>query len=434
MKNALFCLFCAVSLSFFAEAAFADCGKMIIYRKRVTYNIVNITSVVPPAPPVFPLTRTNIDTNNASIDYGQGNTILAKQMADLVAAVKQSNDTKQRQGDNIVIGHGNTVSPSLESLSTNYGTSAQKPTFNNSENTLQQQIEKGQAGINLPAPAGGDVRYGDKTFEERSQKALVAWNGYDTEAGIETLILSTDEVSAENTPQAMLAVLPLPGKPIAVERASLESFIKANILFDKKLVAKGQESSYGVVYATKIGSHNIFVWEIENIDTFKAKVESYIGEKYGNEAAVLITENTEKIIKRYFEKGFKYFAFDLTLVDKEIKTKEAIAYTFRSSYAYFPMAISGIGGTGRTVIELILMTPGEVALSKEFESELKSTGTKLTVVGNTSVHFDMDEVSSIDERLAKPFENENLKQVKVRKFMIPLSEIDKFTADFEAVK
>ena len=437
MKKALFCLLCVVSLAFFAESLFADCGKMVIYRRTVRYRIVDMKTVVPPAPPVFVLPPTpvvsNIEKQNY-IDYGQGNTILAKQMADLLAAVKQSIDTKQTQGDNIVIGHGNSVSPSLENVSSSQGSNTQKPIMNSADNTVEQKIEKGQGGVNLPPPAGGDVRYGDRTFEERSQKALIAWNGYDNEAGIETLILSTDEVATENAPQAMLSVLPLPGKPISVERANLQAFIKAGILFDKKLVAKGQESSYGVVYTTKIGSHNIFVWEIEDIATFREKVESYIGAKYGNEAAVLITEHTENVIKYYFDKGFKYFAFDLTLVDNEIKTKEAIAYTFRTSYAFFPMAISAIGGSGRSVIELLVMTPDEIALSKEFEKELKDTDTKLTIVGNTSVYFDMDEVKSIDECLFKPFENENLKQVKARKFMIPLNDIAKFAADFEAVK
>ncbi|MDR1964376.1 MAG: hypothetical protein LBQ50_11400, partial [Planctomycetaceae bacterium] len=106
----------------------------------------------------------------------------------------------------------------------------------------------------------------------------------------------------------------------------------------------------------------------------------------------------------------------------------AIAYTFHSTYAYYPLAISAIGGTGRSLADLVVMTP-------DFEAEAKAKVERgqVTLIGNTSVDFTLNEVKSIDERLAKVFDGIGLNSVSVRNFLIPIKDIGHFNADFGAV-
>jgi hypothetical protein len=231
----------------------------------------------------------------------------------------------------------------------------------------------------------------------------------------------------------MLSVLPLPGEPLEIERANARSFVEAKIILHKKLIQKGTSSEYGVVMHKKIGSHNIFVWELDNIDTFKEEVTAYVADKYNNAATALITDKTLKTVKQYFDKGFRYFAFDLTEVNTEVRTKEAIAYRFKSTYAYYPLAISAIGGTGRSVVDLVVMTPGQIRLSKDFEQEAKSKDVTVRWVGNTSVNFTMDEVQSLDSKLSKVFNSNGLNSVIVRNFIFAIKDIGNFNADFGAV-
>jgi hypothetical protein len=144
----------------------------------------------------------------------------------------------------------------------------------------------------------------------------------------------------------------------------------------------------------------------------------------------LITDKTLKTIKKYFDRGFRYFAFDLTEVGTTPSTKEAIAYTFKSKFAYYPLAISAIGGTGRTTADLIVMTPGSVNLGGAFEKGKEQA--KLRLIGNKTVDFSLDELRGLEPRLAKTFEPIRVNSVKVRNFWIVSEDISSFTDDFTA--
>jgi hypothetical protein len=180
----------------------------------------------------------------------------------------------------------------------------------------------------------------------------------------------------------------------------------------------------------KIGSHNIFVWEMEDISTFKDDVCAYIAQTYNNEATALVTDKALQVIKGYHDRGFRYFAFDLTEVKKEAATKEAIAYRFQSTFAYYPLAISSIGGTGHGLIDLIVMTPGSINLGGAFEQGKEEF--PIIVKGKTTVDFTMNEVKDLDPHLAGVFDGNNLGSVRVRNFLIEAEDIGKFKSDFIA--
>jgi hypothetical protein len=375
----------AFAFSCVPEAVFADCGKMVVYVYRFSRPPRKPKRPKWDCPPTYHIPQQQSITVP---DYGQGQQIQQ----------------------------------------------IQQQTLNNSNSNSTNVVVNNNTGtVPPPEPTGGAVLYGDSTFAESGQKALIAWNGKSDNSGEETLILVTDEISKTGQKMAMLSVLPLPGEPIEIERANARAFVDAQILLDKKFKQMSIANEFGVVMYKKIGSHNIFVWELDNIDTFKEEVTAYVADKYNNAATALITDKTLKTVKQYFDKGFRYFAFDLTEVDTKVSTKEAIAYRFKSTSAYYPLAISAIGGTGRSYVDLFVMTPGKIALSKDFEQEAKSKEVTVRVIGNTSVNFTMDEVRSLDPKLSKVFDGSGLNSVTVRNFGFAIKDIGNFNADFGAV-
>ena len=265
----------------------------------------------------------------------------------------------------------------------------------------------------------------DNAFSEPNQQAVLAWNGKE-----EVLILSTNEKTTLSKGTAMLSVLPLPGKPVSIERANVKSFAIAKGIMNEKLKQQNTTMNMGVVLTTKIGSHNIFVWEIESKNDFQGKVQSYISDHYGGKAAALISSNTLKVIDQYVKEGFRYFAFDLTLVEDEFSTKEAIAYRFESAYAYFPLRISQVGGVGETVVDLIVLTPmGEKKLTFSSRSGINEKD------GSLGTFFAKDpfspkDLSDIDPSLSKLFGNQT---VYGRRITFRSQSIDSFKNDFELV-
>jgi hypothetical protein len=381
----------AFVLSYVPEAVFADCGKMRIHPHYFPRPPRPPKPRLLDCPPVYPIPQ---QPPIIVPDYGQGSQL--QQTQEQILNNANSNSTNITLNNNV----GTVPAPEL-----------------------------------APEPTGGAVYYGDKdsTFAEPGQKALIAWNGKSDDNGEETLILITDEVSKTGQKMAMLSVLPLPGKPLEIERANARAFVEAQILLDKKFKQKSIANTFGVVMYKKIGAHNIFVWELDNITTFKEEVTAYVADKYNNAATALITDKTSATVKKYFDKGFRYFAFDLTEVDTKVSTKEAIAYRFKTKFAYYPLAISAIGGTGRSYVDLVVMTPGQIRLTKDFEDETKSKNVKVRVIGNTSVDFTMDEVKSLDPKLSKVFDSNQLNSVTVRNFGFAIEDIGDFGEDFGAV-
>ncbi|MDR3108651.1 MAG: hypothetical protein LBU65_03040, partial [Planctomycetaceae bacterium] len=198
------------------------------------------------------------------------------------------------------------------------------------------------------------ISYGSNIFRESDQQGVIAWNGKE-----EILVLSTNEEATKGNSGAMISVMPLPGKPIKIQRANKEIFNRATELLKKRMDIEGIE--YGLFMKTEIGAHKIFVWKLDNIIKFEDEINAFIAETYGKNFSVAFDSKTKKAIQSYFDQGFQYFAFDLTMVNgKGVSTKEAIAYHFESKFAFFPTVISASGGTGNTRIRLAVFTSGDI--------------------------------------------------------------------------
>lgn len=267
------------------------------------------------------------------------------------------------------------------------------------------------------------------TFEEANQRAVIAWNGFDDERGEETLILTTEEQSATGESMPMLSVLPLPGRALEIKEADTEVFNNTQKLLYKKLKEAGASVGFGGVdLERKIGCHNIFVWKLDNITTFKDEVTAYIRMKFEDKAAALIDERTEKIVGEYFKRGYRYFAFDLTEVNKDATNKVAISYRFKSKFVYFPLQISGVGGTAsHTVVDLIVITPDLIQLSGVVKVGVGEYPAAIT--GKASVEFTNDEVAGLNEELALVFGNQRV--VRAREYVFE-GTLNAFKGDFTA--
>jgi len=329
-------------------------------------------------------------------------------------------------------------------------TQQQQVHLNNSNNNV---INVNNAGT-VPPPVpfsppvtGGAVAFGDSAVLAGVQQAVIAWNGKTDETGEQTLIVTTNEMSNTGQNMAVLSVLPLPGKPISIEPANTRVFTEAKVLLNRKIQeqrpdAGGEVVGFGVIMATKIGSHNIFVWEMEdtfNELAFQEDIVAHIADVYGNignEVTALFTNKTLEVIKGYHDRGFRYFAFDITEVKNEVSTKEAIAYRFHSPYAYYPLAISGVGGTGHGLIDIIVMTPGAINLGGALQGVTSGgSGPNIDLFvhrGNATVDFTMNEVRQLDPSLAAVFDGSGLNSVRVRNFLFNTGNIGGFTNDFIA--
>ena len=396
-----------------SSVSYADCGKMMIYRypwrrqvqpppqpskKVIVINVIqgpgsnsninlNVNELINnpqlPPPPATLIPRDCPPPATKPIPYNEYSTVNNNQVGQFDNSVNQVG-----QFDNSV----NQVNDHSPNISNNRGT------VNFVENNIDNN---GIAGFG--------------TFKESGQRAGIAWNGYEDERGEETLILTTNEVSATGQDMAMLSVLPLPGAPLDISEADPEIFNKTRDLLYSKLPSDATAGFGRVVFNRKIGAHNIFVWELDDIDAFKREVTAYVAKTYNNEAAALIDSRTEKIVGEYFKRGFRYFAFDLTLVKDKPANKVAIAYRFKSSRVYFPLQISQVGAaSSKTTVDLIVMSPGKIVTTGAVVTGNRREDAVVT--GHTSVDFTMDEVEGLNPELAKVFGN-RLNSVKVREYI-----------------
>ncbi|MBQ9371938.1 MAG: hypothetical protein IJU03_07095 [Thermoguttaceae bacterium] len=242
-------------------------------------------------------------------------------------------------------------------------------------------------------------------FGAPDTRVLIAWNGKSDSNGVETMIVSTDEECKIGEATAMISVMPLPGKPIAIERANSESFSEAKRIINSRLPKKtengeGPSAPTHRIVTQIIGSHNIFVLKASDVRDFCEQVKKYVERKYEGRASAWFDPDLLTVIDFYFQNGFRYFAFDLTEVGV-LKEKEAIAYTFSSKFAYYPLVINRIGGNNDfSAFDLIIMSPCELTPNGAV-TELTPPGKPAygenqgTLAGGGCVSFSIEDVKRV---------------------------------------
>ncbi len=232
-------------------------------------------------------------------------------------------------------------------------------------------------------------------FQEPSQRAVLAWNGTE-----EILVLMTEQQSMVGS-GATLSIMPLPGRPISVTRASNELFNEFKTLLESKApapegVPKGVPyvEAAELVLQEKIGAHHIFVFRANRVEGFVNAVGREVGKIYGNKAVPAVQPITQKVIAKYMQAGFQYFAFDLVQTKDELAEKEAIRYHFESPSVFYPMIISRSGGTGHSEVDLIVITPGQVT---------QKMGNLQDPTITLKTNLEDQEIRNLDEKMADLF-------------------------------
>ena len=192
------------------------------------------------------------------------------------------------------------------------------------------------------------------SVHEPGQKAILAWNGYE-----EVMILSTDVTSSEET--LVLEILPLPSAPV-VEAASFQAFERIQeiweagvSLFTYGVMADARSGSVEVVFHEEIGPHNVTAVKAEDSSELVDWMRDFLEENGVDKEASL--QDFESVVEGYMNRGFRYYVLDLITVSSEERSVDPILYRFKSSFLYYPLAISS-PIDGNTQITLFLLTEG----------------------------------------------------------------------------
>jgi hypothetical protein len=286
-----------------------------------------------------------------------------------------------------------------------------------------------------PQPVSTEAEKTDALFRRGTMRAILAWNGKSDEEGEALLILSPDWVSATEQDEAVLGILPLPGKPTSVARVPDDIFQRTKQMTDNKITEivghpEGQVVPAPVAYPF-YSDHSVFVLAFSNFDHFAGDVNHFTKTFFDPSVQVVIGDKEMECIKQYWEQGFRYFAFDVSHLGKQPLRKSAVAFRFQSKSAYYPLAISAIGGTGGGLIDLLVITPGSINLAGAFEQGKEEA--EIVVKGKTAVDFTIEELRELAPRLAEIFKSDKLDSVRVRNFLIEAKDIGAFKNDFIAI-
>lgn len=207
---------------------------------------------------------------------------------------------------------------------------------------------------------------------EPNQRAVIAFDGKE-----QILILSTDLKASE--PTKVLEVLPLPSEP-ELKKSDVRIFSEATELINRKLSPQKWSGMGGmggagggmggarmmkpppageITIRKKIGAHDISVTRVLDGKRFVQWAEEYLINQGAGEAK--IPGALKAVVEQYIHEGFEWFAFDVVDLDRDVVTKDAIQYRFKTRWLYYPLRITRTE-KGSTSVRLILLTPGLVRL------------------------------------------------------------------------
>jgi len=196
---------------------------------------------------------------------------------------------------------------------------------------------------------------------EPQQRAVILWNGQE-----EILLLSTDQRASEKS--GVLEVIPLPAEP-RVRLGSFQTLEAAQRLVIHKRVwacahggaragvASLPESAGRITFQARLGAHDLTVAEVRNPAGLVGFVQNFLQERYQTPNAP-IRPDFVRIIRSYLDEGFRWFAFDVLLLDSTIKSRDPIEYRFQSDAVFYPLRISSLEA-GKTKVDHIVFTPKE---------------------------------------------------------------------------
>lgn len=259
----------------------------------------------------------------------------------------------------------------------------------------------------------------DVVVFEPGQRGIILWNGVE-----EILLLSTDIKVSE--PVSILEVIPFPAEP-TVSLGEFETFQKMQrLLIDKTMwrVASGggvknlgpPSSAIEITFQKQMGAHDVAVVHVLDADGFVRWVTAFLQAKRATNAD--IDPQFIQIIRNYVDRGFEWFVFDSIQADDRLQSRQPVEYRFASDRVYYPLEISS-RETGKTKVDLLLVTPQALSHFPKFQFSLKR---------DESVELKRDELAPIREDWAEFMKRDEFAMQRVR----IKGNIQKMTTDFIA--
>ena len=306
--------------------------------------------------------------------------------------------------------------------------SEQPPLEGPSRPSVQNLIVDSEKGVKVELPKLQPSLVRDSVFLRGNYRGILAWNGRGDDEGEELLIVESVAKSTSSRSEAVLSVIPLPGKPISIERlncrlASFDELLEKK--FNEAGIISGKAAPAFDSQYPRIASYHVFVLNIDVMDTLVSEIKNYIDQVYSRDVLVDISPEEMAILQSYWDRGFRYFAFDISVLSDQPTCKMPLMFHFQSPQVYFPLHVGAIGGTGETLVDLIVLTPDKIVLSGAVKDE------DVILVGNTIVNIELSELETIQPAIVEFFRKNGCTSVLIRTFLIE-GKTDQFKGDFTA--
>jgi len=249
-------------------------------------------------------------------------------------------------------------------------------------------------------------------IDETGQNAIVAWNGNE-----EVIILSTNVRSSAEIPA--IEILPLPSNPSKVTSGDAESFGKiAKLLKEKDEFlkqwirrARGFGAGFGlgdgdrsdaespsieITLHQKIGSHDITVVKINDLDYFLDWVKNFTSSKGFGEG--VISQEFRNTVSSYLQRDIRYFVFDVIEANTTQQTINPIIYRFDTSFLYYPQEITAASSVADSYadVNVFLVAKGLISEDRIRESNLQ-------VGYYNGLEFSLGELNQVSPEVASLF-------------------------------
>ena len=269
-----------------------------------------------------------------------------------------------------------------------------------------------------------------EVFLNGEARRIVVWNGKEDEDGEQLLICNDELRSATGQTEAVLSIMPLPGKPLQIKRAS-DSFLALHNNLVRKIETKKDDKYYPQYYVWngRISPYCAQSFEIHSVSEFIAKANAMIFSLYGDSAQLQIRPNQYAAIELLLANKYTWFSFEISMLHDNATFTEPIAYLTKSKSVCVPLHAGKIGGADEdTVTKVIVITPKRAiklidGLSKD----------DLIYFGNQSVEYSVNDLLQLSPEVAEFCKKHNMEKVFIRQFNIE-NRITQYPGDFRMIQ
>lgn len=256
----------------------------------------------------------------------------------------------------------------------------------------------------------------EEVFLNGEARRILVWNGKEDESSEQLLICNDRLCSVNGQIEAVLNIMPLPGKPLQIKRVS-DSFD----ILEEELIKKTGHQRKGInnklyIWNGRIASYCAQSIEAHNLDEFLRNAENMVSCLYGDSARLQWQPAHLSAVKLLLDKGYTWFSLDISMLIDIPAITEPIAYRSKTaSSAVIPLHDGKIGGANEhTVTKAIVISPGKLApKNKEIW-----TDDNVMILGNKSFEFTINELQNACPEAATFCREHKMDKVLVRLFIL----------------